>query len=212
MIRTETCSWSLCNKLYISIPTHSCVRQVHTYHNTDTPSDVNQITVNCNRAEHDVVTWTGDIYYVFIYLFIHVNGTRKFSNPEQVSSASIEITTYSKTGVRLPIQILAIFPPILSSKWHRYSLFVFPGLHPVDTWRRPSHLYNLELKNYKRIYLVLLFITRLHINDLVLSMVGWYWTLCEWWPGTCLERLNGCLLEANSIEFILRKHLDIPLE
>ena len=30
MKRAETCSWSLCNKLYISLPPYSCVRQVYT--------------------------------------------------------------------------------------------------------------------------------------------------------------------------------------
>jgi len=39
MVRAETCSWSLCNKLYVSIPPYSCVRQVYTHPNfwkTDT--------------------------------------------------------------------------------------------------------------------------------------------------------------------------------
>jgi len=30
MKRAETCSWSLCNKLHISLPPYSCVRQVYT--------------------------------------------------------------------------------------------------------------------------------------------------------------------------------------
>ena len=30
MKRAETCSWSSCNKLYISLPPYSCVRQVYT--------------------------------------------------------------------------------------------------------------------------------------------------------------------------------------
>jgi len=30
MKRAETCSCSLCNKLYISLPPYSCVRQVYT--------------------------------------------------------------------------------------------------------------------------------------------------------------------------------------
>jgi len=29
MKRAETCSWSVCNKLYLSPPTYSCVRQVY---------------------------------------------------------------------------------------------------------------------------------------------------------------------------------------
>jgi len=33
MKRAETCSWYLCNKLYISLPTYSFVRQVYTHSN-----------------------------------------------------------------------------------------------------------------------------------------------------------------------------------
>ena len=47
MKRAETCSWSLCNKLYISLPPYSCVRQVYTHPNSvvlfshRVPSDAN---------------------------------------------------------------------------------------------------------------------------------------------------------------------------
>ena len=34
MKRAETCSWSLCNKLYIYLPSYSCVRQVYTHPNS----------------------------------------------------------------------------------------------------------------------------------------------------------------------------------
>ena len=35
MKRAETCSWSLCNKLYIPLPPYSCVRQVYTLQSSE---------------------------------------------------------------------------------------------------------------------------------------------------------------------------------
>ena len=93
MKRAETCSCSLCNKLYISIPPYSCVRQVYKLQS----SLIRYLNI-FQESSRDIVNWTVLAYFAMasFVLVMHVLLCHELSDVGRSHSCS---TTRSVTLV-----------------------------------------------------------------------------------------------------------------